>query len=264
MGKNNKKNIAQQCVPQNVNGITTQNMSFLTTTTSSILMTAIPTDEYNRLKQENDDLKKQFLNLVSNERTMQEMKNNINVLTDEKTKIQELNNDLQKINNDLREENKKLTDEISQLKAENAFLKDRICELELLVKKNAEEFNEQIKDLKKIINERETKDLYDKYIIAIQDINNHDKLENTIPCLKKLRSNRIYSCHYLINNDDVSKNNEKRTLFLNKINLMPKDVKAIFDKKYPNLLNDILPCIAPTQTNPDQDTIDEVDDWWDV
>jgi hypothetical protein len=108
----------------------------------------------------------------------------------------------------------------------------------------------------------ENQQLYEKYIVAIQDINRSDELEKNISNydvknkLKKLRNDRVNECHYLNEEDD------KRTNLRDKIINMPVAVKNIFNKKYPKLIDNILPYIAKIITIPSKENNDEIGDWW--
>lgn len=110
---------------------------------------------------------------------------------------------------------------------------------------------------------------YNKCIIAIQDINNLDKLEQKIndssmkQNLLKLRKNRVGESHYIINdNDDENMINMKRTVLLDKLKNAPEEVKVIINKIYPNLLVNIYKYIAPIIIEPDEDNLDIINDWW--
>jgi hypothetical protein len=37
----------------------------------------------------------------------------------------------------------------------------------------------------------------------------------------------------------------------------------MFDKKYPDLIEDIIDYIAPNPTNPTQESMVDINDWWD-
>jgi hypothetical protein len=156
----------------------------------------------------------------------------------------------------LREENKKLKIEVEELKKE---LKEH--------KQKIEEQDKEIKKLTKRLDDKESTELFKKYLIAIQDINHDDLLENKLTFtskqnLIKLKTNRISDCHYLDNNYTNIEKNERRTLFLEKIKNIPSDIKQRFDKMYPKLLEEIEKYIAPQPANLTQQQIDEINLWW--
>ena len=78
----------------------------------------------------------------------------------------------------------------------------------------------------------------------------------------KLKKNRIADCHYINNDDDQELSNDKITILLNKLTTMNIQIKNMFDKKYPNLINSILPFIKYNDTVLSQDNLDIINDWW--
>ena len=49
---------------------------------------------------------------------------------------------------------------------------------------------------------------------------------------------------------------------VDKINAMPGDVKNMFDKKYPRLIDSVLPYITTNKITPSQCNMDEICEWW--
>lgn len=45
---------------------------------------------------------------------------------------------------------------------------------------------------------------------------------------------------------------------------MPQEIKTMFNKLYPELLNKITPFIVNVKTTPSQQTIDDINYWWDL
>lgn len=182
-----------------------------------------------------------------------------------------------------------LINELSEQKAKNQILSEKLKDQDELNKK-IESLTKENNDLKKLITDQgnkiqtlekenanlnnrmekmEMKFLFDKYIIAIQDVNRSNCLEININnkdiCkqLKKLRCDRVNECHYLDEeNDDHTLINDKKTILVDKINAMPSIVKDMFNKKYPGLLDSVLPCIIINKTIPSQDNINEICGWW--
>jgi len=112
------------------------------------------------------------------------------------------------------------------------------------------------------LKKREQKDLYNKYIIAIQDINELDNLEEKIPIVKSLRIRGfLQPPHYLDHDDSSNMIDVKRSILSTKIENIPNDIKIMFDSKYPNLLNDITKHITPITIQSKQ-MEEYVNEWW--
>jgi hypothetical protein len=128
--------------------------------------------------------------------------------------------------------------------------------------------NIKIEKLENKLNIIELKSIYNKYVIAIQDFNSLEKLETKLQKndkmnIIKLKKNRIAECHYINNDDDQELSNDKITILLNKLTTMDIQIKNMFDKKYPNLIDSILPFIKSNNTLLSQDNLDIINDWWD-
>lgn len=80
--------------------------------------------------------------------------------------------------------------------------------------------------------------------------------------LLKLKKKRINECHYLNNNNNTALVNDERTVLLDKINNMNSKVEKVFNHKYPNLLANIKQYIVTTPTNPLQNVLDDINEWW--
>ena len=120
--------------------------------------------------------------------------------------------------------------------------------------------------MKKSISKLESKYLFEKYIIAIQDLNRAEKLETKISSWKVLgylRDDRIDDCHYLNDKDSSILYNDKRQIMEEKVKNMPPNVRKMFDKKYPNLLNDISPHIVSSVVNVSKHNREDIEEWWD-
>lgn len=90
------------------------------------------------------------------------------------------------------------------------------------------------------------------------------ELKLNTPYLKKLKKNRLGLCHYLDDTDDNDLLNDKRTVLLDKINNIDNKVKDLFDKKYPKLIENIKQYMAPVITTPNEDNMEEINDWWSI
>ena len=141
--------------------------------------------------------------------------------------------------------------------------------------KTLKEHEKTINELKTRLNLKDTNDLFKKYMIAIQDINRQDLLENSLngvskKSLTKLRKNRIGTlashllgdCHYLDDEHDLTEQADRRYFLFEKIKHIPKSVKNKFDEHYPNLLNDIELHLDQKYDDVSPATMDEINLWW--
>ena len=170
---------------------------------------------------------------------------------------------------------------IKDLNTENMSLKDKINNLELIVFKQTHEINElkpenkalkteinelkiENRELRTDINEMKSRELYKKYLVAIQDINHLDQLENVVPILKKVRRERMQECHYIYDDDTPTDMNNRRTILLDKLQNMPVDVQNIFNNRYPTLLRDIMQYIAPNPVIVNKQDEKEINYFWTI
>lgn len=207
----------------------------------------------------------------------------INELTELKAKNQILLDNLHD-KDELNQQIKILLGENESLRNQIYKLKETIVNQNTVIEKlenNIEELNGTVMNQKVIIvnlenynaglNDRvkklEDKQLFDKYLIAIQDVNRYDELELNVPSikknLKKLRSFRVDECHYLNEEEDDARFiDEKRSVLLEKVNNMSGSVRNMFNKKFPGLLTGLLPYIATNVVVPSKDSQELIDDWW--
>lgn len=153
------------------------------------------------------------------------------------------------------EKNKQHEQRIQSLESNNQILKAENVQLK-----------EEIKELKSDINDLKLKDVYNSYIMAIQDTNSYQRLELTLPKhkknLNKLRRNRNVSCHYIEEKDnDVLKTNKLYVLHEKLINMEPS-LRSKFDKEFPNLIQDLIQYIEPLKTIPSEDELENISYWW--
>lgn len=219
------------------------------TTISNI--TFVPETEYNKILNENINLKLKISELYNNEENLKETIK-INILT------------------------------IKQLNEENIMLKQKIQELEENMTKQNIKINDQnikINELSDKLNLIESKNIFNKFVIAIQDLNSSEKLETKLSKNDKiniiadrhirlyeaikLKKNRISECHYINNDDEDDLLNDKIIVLLNKLENMDESIKNMFNKKYPNLINSILHDITRDKTLLSQDNLEIINDWWD-
>jgi hypothetical protein len=193
---------------------------------TNVIIQYVSVNEYKKVMDENATLKLRIMELYKNEEKYKDT-----IKTNEMT--------------------------IQQLRAENEMLKQKIHELE-----------NKMTYLENKINQMEEKEQYNKFIIAIQYINRYEELETKLngkdrQHLKRLRQNRISECHYIIEEEDEDSINDKRIILFEKIKNMSLSIRNRFDSKYPNLLNEIIKFIEPTnkRTIPD-DSLSDINDWW--
>lgn len=217
--------------------------------------------DQNKLKEHIERLEKENI----------EMKENIKK-QDEHIARQDVRiNVLEEENGKLHEHIKRQDDAISELKKDNAELKKDNAELKkdnAELKKDNAELKKDNKKLHSRLDRIEARHMYNRFVIAIQDINRLDKLETLLPAsdsntLKKLKDNRISDCHFLDDSDSTALKNDKRTVLFDKIQTMSEDVVKMFNKNYPNLLSSVIPYIAPIKTTPSDDVVVEVEEWLD-
>lgn len=256
MGKNKFKKPNQQ-LQNNQNIVTNQIepilqqqnqviMSGSTLLQQSINLIGISSDAYQEylcLKKENEELHLRILELSSNEKILNQLMKNKDATIDE-----------------LKKENEELKNKIKILESDIAMLKN---DIDLLKQQNAK--------LESRVLKMENKELYDKYVIAIQDVNRNEQLEKHVPNLsttknlKKLRNSRVSTCHYLNEEDDDSTMIDDKLSFLyDRINKMPVDIKKKFDKQYPNLISDIvghIPSKKPV-TSIGKTNLEDIENWW--
>jgi uncharacterized coiled-coil DUF342 family protein len=226
--------------------MSTNSIKFIQDTNNKIPMLLVSESEYTSLVEENKKLKNEIMILYNNEKNLRET-----IKFHEQT-IDELKN-----------ENKMLKEELT-------LLKEHIKKQDEKIKEQDEKIKEQDKTITKLtkkIDDKENKELFKKYIMAIQDINSLDYIETKINSqskqnLIKLKNNRISECHYLDNTYSQTEINDRRSILLDKIKNMSNEIKQMFDARYPNLLTDIEQFIAPNPTTPIQQVIDDIELWW--
>lgn len=153
---------------------------------------------------------------------------------------------------------------IEQLKEENNILRKRISDLETQVSSQNNAIDILMKDKAK----RDEKEKYNKILIAIQDVNSLDWIENKLSGnhkknLNTLRADRVSDCHYInVSLDDTDKNN-RRTVLHEKLVNMEQNLRRKFDKNYPGLFDELLKYIAPIKNTLTPEIREEIDEWWD-
>lgn len=251
-------------------------------------MILLKEDEYKKLVSEHLDLTSKFLQLAGNEKILQEI-----IKTRDKTivelkrenaelkrKIEELEkkyNKLENSNNQLKNKIVKIEKDNVELKKENIELKKENIELKKEVhylKFDMNELKEGNKNLKlnntfimDKLNKSDNKRIFSNFVIAIQDFIRieelHNKVDNiTKTNLQKLNNTRINTCHYIDDNDNADLVCLKILILTEQIDNMSMEIKEMFNKKYPNMLNNIKKYMCNYKIISSQETIDEINEWW--
>jgi chromosome segregation ATPase len=227
----------------------------------------ISPNEYQELLNENEKLRKELQRFINNETIFH------SVILDKDKTI-----------NELREENKMLKNKLKSLEKQIDILNIKNTEHEKEYK-NLKTEHEDLKinhenlktehtnlkidhnDLKNEIQNMKNNKTFDKFIIAIQDLNRLELLEtkvsnSTKDILQELRDDRIDDCHYINDNDTQQRKDDKRNILYDEIKSMPQSIKDMFDTEYPNLLNDIESFIINKKTIPTQKFIAKTKRWF--
>lgn len=214
--------------------------------------------DYNKLVNENNELKKE--NEILRNR-----------ITDLSSIIEHIDKEIHYV-----ESIKYHEQTIEELKKENEMLKSKIKELEDKIKQQDDHIKQQddnikqqnitINILKEKINAIETKSLYNKYLMAIQDLNREEELEtklNTVSKnLNKLRKNRIGEVHYLNEDMDEWDLVDRKSVLYDKLINMPIEIKQKFDKLYPNVVDSVINHIKSAKTHVTDEYLEEIEEWW--
>jgi hypothetical protein len=190
-----------------------------------IIVKFVPESEYKKLVEENFNLRNRLTELYRNEEKHKEI-----IRQNEIT--------------------------IQQLKDENQILRQKISELENTINK-----------LDKKINNIEEKEKFNKFIIAIQDINRLEQIETKLSgidkkILKRLRQLRVNECHYIEDDYDEDDKNDRRTVLYERIQNMSPQIHSRFENMFPGLLNSIMVYIIQTKTQPSEDSLKYILNWW--
>ncbi len=197
-----------------------------------IIVKFVPESEYKKLVEENFNLRNRLTELYRNEEKHKEI-----IRQNELT--------------------------IQELRDENQMLKQKITELE---KKITELENIIIKMDTKIIN-MEEKEQFNKFIIAIQDVNRLEHIETKLSgterkILQRLRQTRVTECHYIEDDYDDDDKNDRRTVLYDRIQNMSPQIRSRFENMFPGLLKSIMGYIQQTKTYPSDDSMKYILNWW--
>ena len=145
----------------------------------------------------------------------------------------------------------------------------KINNLEETIKKqdiNIKTQESKIHNLEERLTKQEQRQLFNKYVIGIRDINALEQLETKLADaseLMKLHKDRIDGCHYI--NDKYS-NNEKAiriNLLIDKLNNIPENIKELFEDEYPQLLDELKAVLVKRDSViEDARFIKKSNNWW--
>ena len=223
--------------------------------------------EYDKVKQENYELHTKIFNLTANQQTLHDtIKNRDEIILARDKTIEEL----QKENNILKLRIKELEDKISKLELDNKSLNKKIDILEKENKEIKEEnriIKEDNKEIHKQLTKMMNKTIFNKYTKAIQDVNRLEQFEkhlNNPKYMIQLREDRVDECHYINDNDTSDEQKKKMNILYEKINNMSNEVKKMFNRRYPNLINNISSMIPYDNTIiMTQNEKDDINEWCD-
>ena len=160
---------------------------------------------------------------------------------------------------------KKLKELESTIKIQNT----KINNLEEIIKTqdiNIKTQESKINKLEERLTKQEQRQLFNKYVIGIQDINALEQLETKLADareLMKLHKDRIDGCHYI--NDKYS-NNEKAiriNLLIDKLTNVPENIKELFEDEYPQLLDELKAVLVKRDSVvEDARFIKKSNNWW--
>lgn len=160
--------------------------------------------------------------------------------------------------------------DIENLKKENEKLKLQLEELQQKyqnLKSEHDSLKNDHDDLKKEVQKMKDNKAFDRFVIAIQDLNREESLEKKVnpatkTILQELKNDRIGDCHYINDNDSQQKKDDKRNILYDEIKNMSKNIKDMFDNEYPNLLYDIDKFIVNNKTTPSLMFKDKIKRWF--
>jgi len=202
-------------------------------TTAQMIM---PVAEYDNLIKENQQLKQRVAEL-----TNQQIEN-LNNIRSKDLEIEILRN-----------ENKKLREKIDELEKHIKEQDEHIKQQDEHIKQQDEHIKQQdiiINDLKNDICDIKNERLYDKFKIAIQDINSRYQLEKNFTsydicnALNNLRNDRVEGCHYIKKSDIENDVQCKIFVLQQMLNNLSQPIKDNFEIDYhKDLINEIDMCL---------------------
>jgi hypothetical protein len=234
-------------------------------------------NDHNHLIDENNNLRLKLLDLSLNEKRMQELTNNNSLLVQELQKENELIkcilNSLQSDFKDLHENNiglndktklhdTKILEQTNETHTQNTQIINQINEIKNLQK--------EIQNVNARVDDEKYAKLYQKYIVTIQELalsSRDEKIDeetyNNLERLLKYQTND----HYFDESDTEEINNVKRAVLYDKLQNMPAKIKELFDRKFNNVVESIVPYVLRSQIdlslNISMEALEDIHDWWD-
>lgn len=239
-------------------------------------------NEYMLLEQKNNNLKelnnKLMDRIKEQKQTIIFQENNITKLEDKITNLENTVFEQNETIKELKDENKELREEVKELKIRINEQAETIKEQQIRLDEQDETIKEQnntIKCLTKKITILETKELYRKYLQAIQDLNDYNQLEKNnnepmqIKLLRKLRNERVDVSHYIYKPkgendyyDDEDTISAKLKILKTQLENIPTEVDERL-KKYKPLIPYLIESLKSYESCDISDELyDEVMDWW--
>ena len=216
-------------------------------------------DEYEGIIEENEHLRDKISMLEEDKKNLY---STISVMSTNERILQETEKKLQKII-----EYKDIT--IDELIKENKELKIRLEVLELQLKESLRKNEENTKKTQRLEDQMKilmTKSQFDKFIIAIQDLNSHYRLEDTEPSVKNdlidLRDDRVSGCHYLKRGLTQDELDYRINIFIEKLKNMDDDVQELFEDNYPGFLDNFEPLISSINKKIPEKQRKIINKWW--
>jgi len=229
--------------------------------------------EYEKIKQENYQLHQQIISYSNSERSLKakelELSEIIKTRDATISELKEENKELKKRLDKLEKENIKLETKVGEQQDTIIKLETKINEQQNTIIKletKVEELTNDNRELKKDISIMRSNYLFGKFLVAIQDLNKENNLENNIHMMTTLREERNGEYHYINKNDNNKLKEDKIEILLNKINNMPDRVKNKFNFIYNNIIDDIIALKLNDETkllNIDEITKQKIEYWWD-
>lgn len=208
--------------------------------------------DYNKLVNENEDLKKENIKLKER---ITDLSSQITSHIDSERLYKETIINHEQTIEELRNENKLLKLKIQELETKIILQENKIKHLEDHITK------QYIK-----IELLENKEIYKKYIIAIQDLNKIEGLESKLyhisKTLIKLRKHRVSECHYLNEDDDEWFIVDRKSVLYDKLINIPDKIKQKINKLFPNVIENVIDYIKPAKIVVSYESLEEINTWW--
>src|SRR3989338_4144698 len=215
--------------------------------------------EYEGITRENVNLKNKISML---EEDKKDLSSRISIMSTNERILKETEEKLQEII-----KNKDMT--IDELKKENKQLKIRLELLEQQLKESLRKNEENLKKTEKLENKVQilmARSQFDKFVIAIQDLNSHYRLEDNEPSIRNdlinLRDDRVNGCHYLKRGLSQDELDYRINIFIENFKDMDDDVVELFEDIYPGFLDNFEPLISSINKKIPEKQRKIINKWW--